>query len=97
MTSIEKLPDEPLVGPFNLGAEGRVSIGELARTIVDISGKEIPIEFDTSHPTLIWGQALDCSLASSLLRDWRPGVGLREGLELCYHDIERRLAMYPTR
>jgi nucleoside-diphosphate-sugar epimerase len=92
MTSIEKLPDQPLVGPFNLGAEGRISIGELARTIVDISGKTIAIEFDTSHPTLIWGQALDCSLASSLLRGWRPLVGLREGLELCYRDVERRLA-----
>ena len=97
MTSTEKLPDQPLVGPFNLGAEGRVSIGELARTIVDISGKEIAIEFDASHPTLIWGQALDCSLAWSLLHGWRPGVGLREGLELCYRDIERRLAMYLSR
>ena len=74
-----------------LGAEGRVSIGELARTIVDISGKEITIEFDISHPTLIWGQAVDCSLASSLLSGWRPLVCLREGLQLCYQDIERRL------
>lgn len=95
MRSTEQLADRPLVGPFNLGAEGRVSIAELARTIVDISGKEIAIEFDISHPTLIWGQAVDCSLASSLLRGWRPRVGLREGLEVCYREIERRLATYP--
>jgi nucleoside-diphosphate-sugar epimerase len=93
MTSTEQLAGKPCVGPFNLGAEGRVSIGELARTIVDISGKEIAIEFDNRHPTLIWGQALDCSLAASLLRGWRPVVGLREGLQLCYRDIERRLAV----
>ena len=92
MMSIERLADEPSIGPFNLGAEGRVSISELARTIIDISGKEIPIEFDSSHPTLIWGQAFDCSLATNLLRGWRPAVGLREGLQLCYRDIERRLA-----
>jgi nucleoside-diphosphate-sugar epimerase len=92
MTSTEQLARKPCVGPFNLGADGRVSIGELARTVVDISGKEIAIEFDNSHPTLIWGQALDCSLAASLLRGWRPVVGLREGLQLCYRDIERRLA-----
>jgi nucleoside-diphosphate-sugar epimerase len=91
MMSTERLAERPSVGPFNLGAEGRVSIGELAQTIVDISGKEIAIAFDSSHPTLIWGQALNCSLASSLLRGWRPVVGLREGLELCYRDIERRL------
>jgi nucleoside-diphosphate-sugar epimerase len=90
MTSIERLADQPCIGPFNLGAEGRISIGELARTIIDISGKEIAIEFDSSHPTVIWGQALDCSLASRLLRGWRPNVGLREGLKLCYADIQHR-------
>jgi GDP-D-mannose 3', 5'-epimerase len=97
MTSTEQLADQACVGPFNLGAEGRVSIAELARAVVDISGKEIAIEFDKSHPTLIWGQALDCSLASSLLRGWRPVIGLCEGLQLCYRDIERRLAAHATR
>ena len=91
MKSTERLADQSCVGPFNLGAEGRISIGELARIIIDISGKEIAIEFDSSHPTLIWGQALDCSLAPRLLHGWRPTVGLREGLELCYRDIQRRL------
>jgi nucleoside-diphosphate-sugar epimerase len=97
MTSIEQLADRPYVGPFNLGAEGRVSIGELAQTIVDISGKEIAIEFDSNHPTLIWGQALDFSLVSSLLQGWRPVVDLHEGLRFCYHDIERRLAKQGSR
>ena len=97
MTSTEQLTDQPCVGPFNLGAEGRVSIGELARTIVEISGKEIAIEFDSSHPTRIWGQALDCSLAARLLGGWRPAVGLREGLQVCYRDIERRLAAHASR
>src|SRR5215469_2315649 len=97
MTSIEQLSDQPCIGPFNLGAEGRISIGELARTIIEISGKEIAIEFDSGHPTLIWGQALDCSLASRLLQGWRPIVGLREGLELCYRDIERRLTAHTRR
>src|SRR5215469_519932 len=94
MISIEQLADERSVGPFNLGAEGRISIGELARTIIDISEKEIAIEFDSSHLTLIWGQALDCSLASRLLRGWRPTVSLRDGLQLCYRDIERRLGTH---
>jgi nucleoside-diphosphate-sugar epimerase len=97
MTSTEELADQPCVGPFNLGAEGRVSIGELAQTVVDISGKDIDIEFDSSHPTLIWGQALDCSLASSLLRGWRPAVGLREGLQLCYQDVKSRLGAHAPR
>jgi nucleoside-diphosphate-sugar epimerase len=97
MMSTERLADQPCIGPFNLGAEGRVSIGSLAQTIIDISGKEIAIEFDSSHATLIWGQALDCSLASGLLRGWRPAVGLRDGLQRCYRDIEQRLAARQSR
>jgi nucleoside-diphosphate-sugar epimerase len=97
MRSTEKLADQLLVGPFNLGAEGCVSIGELARTIIDISGKEIVIDFDSSHTTLIWGQALDCSLASNLLNGWRPVVGLRDGLQTCYRDIECRLGIHALR
>ena len=91
LKSTAKLSETPLVGPFNLGAEGRVTIGELARTIVEISGKDIPIQFDTNHPTLIWGQALDCHLVSKLLGNWHPQVSMRSGLERCYADISNRL------
>jgi nucleoside-diphosphate-sugar epimerase len=75
-----------------LGAEGRISMRELAEMVVSISGKKIEIQYDSSHPTLIWGQALDCSLAASLLQGWHPEVSLRQGLEACYRNIETRLA-----
>lgn len=92
LLSTEKLSESPFVGPFNLGAEGRVTIGELARAVVEISGKDIAIHFDPQHPTLIWGQALDCSHVMELLGGWHPKVSMREGLERCYRDIEGRLA-----
>ncbi len=44
-----------MVGPFNLSAGERITIGNLAREIIAISGKPIQIEWDTNHPTLIWG------------------------------------------
>ena len=91
LLAVEKLQDTPLVGPFNLGAEGRVTIEEIARHIIEISGKDIPISWDTSKPTAIWGQALDCSLAAKLLDGWRTKVSLREGLERSYRHIEKRL------
>lgn len=91
LRAVEKLTEQQVVGPFNLGAEGRVTIEEIARTIIAISGKDIPITWDTSKPTAIWGQALNCQLAADLLDGWRPRVSLREGLELTYRHIERRL------
>jgi len=58
--------------------------------IIDISGKQIKVVNDASHETAIWGQALDCAKARSLL-GWQPWVSLREGLERTYRHIEARL------
>jgi len=89
------LADQACVGALNLAAEGRVSTRELARAVVDISQRKS--RFDTSHPTLIGGQALDCSLASGLLDGWRCVVGLRESLQLCYREVEARLEANASR
>jgi nucleoside-diphosphate-sugar epimerase len=91
LRAVEKLVALPQMPPFNLGAEGRVTIREIAETIIAISGKTIEIEWDTTHPTVIWGQSFDCGLAAKLLDGWRPKVTLREGLEQCYRYIEKRL------
>lgn len=92
LRSVEKLEHSKLVGPFNLGCEQRVTIRELAERVVAISGKKIEIEWDQSHETLIWGQALDCSYATQILNGWLPVVSLDEGLRLCYQHIEERLS-----
>jgi len=89
--SVEKLEEHDLIGPINLGREGYVSIGELAKTIVEISGKDIPLEFNTSHPTLIWGQAISLDATRKVL-GWEPKISLRDGLEMEYRHIEHRLA-----
>lgn len=90
--SAEKLDDSALVGPINLGREGYISIGELARLIVEISGKDISLEFNTAHPTLIWGQAVDLGATRKAL-GWEPKISLREGLEREYRHIEHRLGL----
>jgi nucleoside-diphosphate-sugar epimerase len=92
LRAVQKLEDTPLVGPFNLGSEDRISIAHLVKEIVAISGKEVEAQWDHSYPTAIWGQVLDCSLANRLLDGWRPLVPLREGLRCCYHHIAARVA-----
>lgn len=86
-----KLDGQRLLGPLNLGSEGRVTIGALAEQVVAVSGKAIGIVRDTSRPTVIWGQAVDCSKARALLDHWVPEVSLEQGLRRAYAHIERRL------
>ena len=89
--SVEKLEQAEMVGPFNLGTEGSISIRDLAHMIVDISGKDIPIEYDSHKLARIQHQDFDCSLATRLLDGWSPKIQLQDGLKLCYLDIETRL------
>jgi nucleoside-diphosphate-sugar epimerase len=90
--SVGKLEKSPQVGPFNLGTCDLVSIAEIAETIIAISGKDIKIGYDASHPTKIWGQAPDITLAGELLDGWKPRVPLHGGLRICYEDVKSRLA-----
>ena len=77
-----------VVGPFNLAAEGRATIREIAETVVRVSGKDIELTFDPSVGTVIWGQAADCSLARELLEGWEASVSLEEGIRRTYRHIE---------
>ena len=89
--STEKLNQTETVGPFNLGAEGSITIRDLARMIVEISGKDIPLTYHLHQRAPIQKQEFDCSLAAQLLDGWRPKVSMRDGLKACYRDIEARL------
>lgn len=83
LRAAEALDQRDWLPPMNVGAEGRVSMDEVARLVVAAVGKPIPIEFDPSFPTVIWGQAVTCQLARELLGNWRPQVALEEGIRRC--------------
>ncbi|MCC7359395.1 MAG: hypothetical protein IT317_07955 [Anaerolineales bacterium] len=91
LLAVEQLQARPLLGSFNLGHDRRVTIREIAKTVIAISGKDIPGEWDTARPTAIWGQALDCSLATRLLGGWAAQVALRVGRERTDASIAARL------
>jgi nucleoside-diphosphate-sugar epimerase len=91
LLAVEKLSSHKLLGPINLGSEERISIRELGEQIVELSGKKIPIQSDSSRETVIWGQAVDCSKARELLDGWRPRVSLQDGLRRTYQYVEKRL------
>lgn len=91
LRSVDAQARHPVVGPFNLAAEGRTTIAEIAERLVKLSGKDIELTYDASVPTTLWGQAADCSLARELLDGWVPNVPLEEGLRRMYQHVEARL------
>lgn len=65
---------------INVGLGSAVSIANLAQKIIDISGKKIKIEFDTSKPTIKFSLSLNLDKAKGVY-NWKPSVTLEEGLK----------------
>jgi GDP-L-fucose synthase len=76
MLAIERHPQPD---PINLSSDELVSVKDLVLMVRRMSGRDVPVEFDTSKPS---GQAIrgaDLSKAQALL-GYRPQVSLEEGL-----------------
>jgi GDP-L-fucose synthase len=79
--------DGPLV---NVGTGQDVTIGELARTVMDVVGFEGRIVFDASKPDGTPRKLLDVGRLHAL--GWKHRVGLRQGIALAYRDFLQRFA-----
>lgn len=73
-------------GPFNVGSEEMVTINQLAKLVMDIAGKTLPIR-NIAGPLGVQGRNSDNRLITERLR-WCPKRPLRDGLEKTYAWIE---------
>ena len=87
---ILKLMESDYNKPINIGSDRLVTIDELARIIIGISGKRINIRHDLSKPQGVRGRNASLELVEKVL-DWRPKISLEEGLERTYRWAEKRL------
>lgn len=77
--------------PINLGnASEVVTINELARKILDISGKDLSLEHDLSQPTGTDNYCADTTRMERAL-EWEPTVALDDGLERTYSWVQDEL------
>ncbi len=76
--------------PINLGSEEVTSIGELAKKIVSLSGKNIKIEYDLSGPKGTYKYCADTTKMKKIL-NWKPKIPLDEGLKGTYKWAEREI------
>ena len=65
----------------NIGSGVSASIKNLAKKIVEISGKNLEIEFDESQPTIKTDICLDYSKARARF-GWEPKVSLDDGIKM---------------
>ncbi|MDR2809436.1 MAG: NAD-dependent epimerase/dehydratase family protein [Tannerellaceae bacterium] len=77
-------------GVIQIGPPVCTSIGEIAEIIVNISGKDIPIFYDTSKPEGDKARCADYTKARNIL-GWEPQVSLEKGLKQQYDWIKRQI------
>jgi len=63
---------------INVGSGQEVSIAELARIMLDVTGANAELVFDASKPDGTPRKLMDSSRLAAL--GWRPKIGLREGM-----------------
>ena len=79
---VEKLIDNPGDKPFrlyNVGAGEGIAIRDLVQRVIDVSGKKLDIEYDTSKPSIPTKVVLDCQKIQNEL-GWKSEISLEEGL-----------------
>jgi nucleoside-diphosphate-sugar epimerase len=76
--------------PINIGSEEMVTIDELAKKIIEISGKDLSIKH-IPGPLGVRGRNSDNRLIEKVL-NWKPSQALEEGLKITYKWIEKQVA-----
>ena len=76
-------------GPVNIGSEEMVTINQLARMVIDISGKQLELAH-IPGPVGVRGRNSDNRLIKAKL-DWGPSEPLVKGLERTYAWIESQV------
>jgi nucleoside-diphosphate-sugar epimerase len=77
-------------GVIQIGPSVCTSIKEIAEKIVHISGKDIPIVFDTTKPEGDLARCADYSKAKAAL-GWEPFVTLEDGLRQQYEWVKEQI------
>jgi nucleoside-diphosphate-sugar epimerase len=84
-----RLMESDYTKPVNIGSDRLVTIEELAKIIIKISGKVIKIEYDLTKPQGVRGRNADLTLAKKVL-GWYPKISLEEGLRRTYYWAKER-------
>jgi nucleoside-diphosphate-sugar epimerase len=88
---VRRLMRSEFSGPVNIGSDEMVSINELARMVITISGKRVGVRH-IPGPTGVRGRNSDNRLIASRLQ-WRPCTRLIDGLERTYAWVDEQVRL----
>lgn len=87
--AVRRLVESDFSGPVNIGSEEMISINDLAKMVIEISGKKLSIN-NIPGPTGVRGRNSDNKLIGEKL-GWKPSRPLREGMERTYAWIKQQV------
>jgi GDP-D-mannose 3',5'-epimerase len=88
--AVLRLMESDFTGPVNIGSEEIISINDLAKMIIDISGKQLVVQ-NIKGPVGVMGRNSDNQLIKQKL-GWAPCMPLQKGIQLTYNWIKKQLA-----
>jgi nucleoside-diphosphate-sugar epimerase len=86
---VMRLLDGDYVHPVNIGSNEMIAINDLAKMVIDISGKNLSIKNVESNAIGVRGRNSDNTLIEEKL-GWKPSKPLREGMEKLYNWINQK-------
>jgi len=87
LDGIERLMESNFIGPVNIGSDEMISINDLAKMIIRISGKDLKIK-NISGPIGVMGRNSDNTLIKEKL-EWAPSQPLEIGIKKTYDWIHK--------
>lgn len=92
LEGVRRLIESNWEGPVNIGSEEMISVQDLARLVIEISGKSLQI-VNVPGPVGVRGRNSNNRLIAEKL-GWAPSRALRKGLEVTYRWIEEQVRQW---
>ncbi len=86
---VRRLMESDCIEPLNIGSDKAVSVNELARTVMKVSGKQLGIKH-IEGPQGVRGRNSENTLVEQRL-GWRPDTNLEAGIEKTYRWIAEQV------
>jgi nucleoside-diphosphate-sugar epimerase len=89
---IRKLMKSSFTQPINIGSEEMISINNLAKMIIEISGKKLSIK-NVPGPIGVNGRNSDNTLVKQVL-NWSPTIDLNTGMKELYRWVQHQVSLH---